>query len=181
MTDVIVIGGGPAGLSAGLFTAKNELNTKLFDTDTTAMHSAWLYNYLGLPDTGGEEFMEIAREQADKHGVDRHQGEEVTAVKRVDGEFAVTTEQDEYTARYVVFATGRSQSLAEELGCELRDRGIKVDLDHRTTVDDAYAAGWAVRASKIQAIISAGGGAVAALDILSKERGKPYHDFDTPE
>lgn len=191
MTDVAVIGGGPAGLSAALFTAKNGLDTAVFDTDGTSLHYAWLYNYLGIKSIDGDEFLEIAREQVDEQGADRHQGEAVTGVERNgDGSddggggdgFVVTTDEDEYDATYVVFATGQSRDAAEELGCELDDDGtVAVDSDNQTSVENAYAAGWTARKDKIQAAISVGGGAAAGLDILSKEKGEAFHDFDTPE
>lgn len=180
MSDVAVVGGGPAGLSAALFTAKNGLDTVVFDTDTTAMHSAHLFNYLGIGSIDGDEFLEVARGQVDEYGATRHQGEEVTSVERDDG-FVVTTEDDRYSARYVVFATGRSRGLAEELGCDLDDDGtVTVDSDNQTTVGNAYAAGWSARKDKIQVAISVGGGAAAALDVLSEEKGRAFHDFDTP-
>ena len=40
MAHVMIVGGGPAGLSAALFTAKNGLETTVFDTDDTWMHKA---------------------------------------------------------------------------------------------------------------------------------------------
>jgi flavin-dependent dehydrogenase len=40
MSVVTIVGGGPAGLSAALFTAKNGLDTTVFDTDGTWMHKA---------------------------------------------------------------------------------------------------------------------------------------------
>jgi len=40
MVTVAIVGGGPAGLSAGLFAGKNGLDTMLFDTDKTWMHKA---------------------------------------------------------------------------------------------------------------------------------------------
>ena len=55
---------------------------------------------------------------------------------------------------------------------------IDADRNGRTEVPNLYAAGWLVRPDKIQAIISAGDGAAAALDILSIEAGKDIHDFD---
>jgi thioredoxin reductase (NADPH) len=182
MSDVAVIGGGPAGLSAALFTAKNDLDTVVFDTDDTAMHAAWLYNYLGIESIAGDEFMEVARKQVDDHGAERKQGEEVTAVERADDGFTVTTDSDEYDAKYVVFTTGRSRDMAEALGCELAGDGtVEIDMDNATTVENAYAAGWTARADKIQAAISVGGGAAAGLDILSAEKGRAFHDFNTPD
>ncbi|GAA0288065.1 NAD(P)/FAD-dependent oxidoreductase [Halobacterium noricense] len=181
MTHVIVVGGGPAGLSAALFTAKNDLETTVFDTDETWMHKAHLFNYLGIDSEDGTAFLEDAREQVDEFGVDRHQGEEVTSVEQSGDGFAVTTTDGEYEADYVILATGASRDLAEDLGAAFTDDDVvDVDVDMETSVEDAYATGAMVRVEEWQAVISAGDGAAAALNILSKEKGEHYHDFDTP-
>ncbi|MFB6151969.1 MAG: NAD(P)/FAD-dependent oxidoreductase [Haloarculaceae archaeon] len=181
MVHVTVVGGGPAGLSAALFTAKNGLDTVVFDTDGTWMHKAHLFNYLGIESEDGTAFVEDAREQVDDFGVDRHQGEEVTGVETDGGGFTVTTEDDTYDADYVVLATGADRSLAEDLGCAFTDEDVvDVDVTMETSVDDAYATGAMVRAEEWQAVISAGDGAAAALNVLSKEKGEHFHDFDTP-
>jgi len=182
MTDIAVVGGGAAGLSAALFTAQNGLDTVLFDTDDTWLHSAHLFNYLGIDSIDGSEFVETGRDQVDGFGVDRHQDEAVTAVEATGDGFTVTTEADEYEADYVVLATGTDRDLAEDLGCALTDEGtVDVDVTMETSVDDAYATGAMVRAEEWQAVISAGDGAAAALNVLSKEKGEHFHDFDTPE
>ncbi|WP_117592732.1 NAD(P)/FAD-dependent oxidoreductase [Haloprofundus halophilus] len=180
MTDVAVIGGGPAGLSAALFTAKNGLDTVVFDTDETWMHKAHLFNYLGVRSLAGDEFMSIARGQTEDRGAELRE-EKVTGVESTGEGFTVATEDDDVDARYVVFATGAKRDLAEELGCETSDNDtIDVDLSMETSVEGAYATGAMVRDQEWQAVISAGDGGAAALDILSKEKGEHYHDFDTP-
>ncbi len=55
------------------------------------------------------------------------------------------------------------------------------DRSGRTSVDGLYVVGWSTRLKKIQAIISAGDGACAALDILSARAGEDMHDFDVVE
>lgn len=180
MADVVVIGGGPAGLSTALFTAKNDLETVVFDTDRTWLHKAHLFNYLGVRSIAGDEFLAIARGQTRDRGADLRE-EEVTNVESSGAGFTITTEEGEYDARYVVFATGAKRDLATELGCETDDDDtVAVNLRMETSVENAYATGAVVRAEEWQAIISAGDGGAAALSILSKERGEHFHDFDTP-
>lgn len=182
MSDVTIIGGGPAGLSAALFTAKNGLDTLVFDTDETWMHKAYLYNYLAIEEIGGTEFMEKARNQVESFGVDLRVGEEVTDVEQKGDGFTVRTADDEDTATYVVFATGTDTKLPDQLGCEITEGGlVDVDLNMRTSVENVFAVGSLIRDQKWEAVISAGDGGAAALQILSDEAGEPVHDFDTPD
>ncbi|WP_122090141.1 NAD(P)/FAD-dependent oxidoreductase [Halalkalicoccus subterraneus] len=181
MSDVAIVGGGTAGLSAALFTAKNGLDTVVFDTDQTWMHKAHLFNYLGIGSVDGSAFMATARQQVDDFGADRHQGEEVTAIEPADDGFSITTDDGEYEATYLILATGAKRDLAEELGCELTDEGVvDVDVTMETSVENAYATGAMGRTEEWQAVISAGDGAAAALNVLTKEKGDHYHDFDVP-
>jgi len=181
MTQVIVVGGGPAGLSAALFTAKNGLDTVVFDTDETWMHKAHLFNYPGIGSVDGADYVGILRDQVDDFGVERHQGVAVEGVESDDDGFVITADGDEHTASYVVLATGTNRDLAEDLGCGFTDEGtVDVDVTMETSVGDAYATGAMVRAEEWQAVISAGDGAAAALNILTKEKGEHFHDFDTP-
>ncbi|WP_137684771.1 NAD(P)/FAD-dependent oxidoreductase [Haloarcula mannanilytica] len=181
MTDVIIVGGGPAGLSAALFAQKNGLETTVFDTDGTWMHKAHLFNYLGVGSQDGSAFMETARTQVDSFDVDRKQGTKVTDVGQTDAGFEVTTDDGTHEADYLVLATGANRDLADSLGCDMTDEDVvDVDVTMETSVDDAYATGAMVRAEEWQAVISAGDGAAAALNILTKEKGEHFHDFDTP-
>ncbi len=181
MANVIVVGGGPAGLSAALFAAKNGLETTVFDTDGTWMHKAHLFNYPGIGSVDGTLLVDTMRDQVDDFGVERHQGVEVTGVEESGDGFVVSTTEDEHAADYVVLATGASRDLAEDLGCDFsEDDTVDVGVDMETSVEDAYATGAMVRAEEWQAVISAGDGAAAALNVLSKEKGEHYHDFDVP-
>ena len=179
MVDVIVAGGGPAGLSAALFAQKNGLETVVFDTDDTWLHKAHLFNYLGVGSQDGTAFLETARRQVESFGVDHHQGEAVTDVESTGDGFRVMAD-DDHEADYLVLATGADRDLAAALGCEFDGDVVDVDVTMEMSVDDAYATGAMVREEEWQAIISAGDGAAAALNVLSKEKGGHFHDFDTP-
>lgn len=180
MTTVAIIGDGPAGLSAALFLAKNGHQAVVYGQDKTAMHAAQLHNYLGIDDMSGTDFQAASRAQAIGFGAELRDAQ-VEAITRQDGRFTIQSGDDARDADYVILAGAKAtRRLAEELGVDIADDRVQVDTENRTNVDRVYAAGRLVRANRSQAIISAGAGAVAALDILSREAGKDVHDWDTP-
>jgi thioredoxin reductase (NADPH) len=181
MATVIVIGDGPAGLSAALFLARNGMDTIVYAQDKTAMHYAELHNYLGVPEVGGTAFQQVARRQVTDHGA-VIRDEAVAEVARDGERFTVRTEDGgTETADYLVLAVGKTgQRLADQLGLERGDRGVVIDPEARTSVDRVYAAGRLVRPDRSQAVISAGQGATAALTILAREAGKDVTDWDSP-
>ncbi len=179
MADVLIVGDGPGGLSAALFLAKNGLSVTVIGKDETLMHKALLYNYLGIPKITGSDLMAAARTQVEGFGA-KVLTDSVTAMV-VDGEaYAVTVEGGEtHTGRYLILAMGSKRALADGLQLDRREDGtITVDLDQRTSLSRCYALGWSTHRHKTQAIIAAGDGARAALDILSAEKGEDFHDFD---
>ena len=182
MARVIVVGDGPAGLSAALFIARSDHEVVVYAQDDTAMHYALLHNYLGIDEIHGSRFQERARAQVVAEGADLRD-QEVSGISRGDDGFRVTVDgADDDRGDYVVLAGGKtSQALADELGVE-RDGGrVVVDTEYATGVDGLYAVGRVARPHRSQAIISAGAGATAALDILSREAGRDVTDWDTPD
>ncbi len=178
MATVLIIGDGPAGLSAALFLAKNGLQVDVFGSDKTPMHKAKLWNYLGIEELDGPTFQAIGRKQAVAAGARLHDGE-VESLERRESQFVARAANATAIGDYLILASGPKPGLVEAVGLVLAERAVPVDRDCRTAIDRIYAVGWAARPDKIQAIISAGDGAVAALDILSREQGSPFHDFDS--
>jgi len=181
MANTIIVGDGPGGLSAALFLAKNDHAVQVFGLNQTAMNYAELHNYLGVPDMLGTDFMAIARRQAEAQGATIREAE-VVAVAEAEGRFLVTIEGgDTAIADYLIFNEGRKPQLALELGVDVEDDGaIVVDRQGLSSIPKVYVVGRSVRPARSQAIITAGAGATAAIDILSREAGKDVQDWDTP-
>lgn len=179
MSNVIIVGDGPAGLSAALFLAKNGQEVTVFGVDKTAMHSAKLHNYLGIPEITGNDFQQVARAQVQQFGA-KIQAQLVTAIEKTGDGFAVSTESGErHESEYLIIAEGKSIKLAQSLGLTVTSTGVEVDRNYRSAIDKLYVVGRSTRLARSQAIISAGTGAVAALDILATEKGKDFVDYDT--
>lgn len=178
--DVAIIGDGPGGLSAALFLAKNGLEAVVFGEDQTAMHWAQIKNYLGVPEMHGSEFQKNARRQVEGFGA-RIEARHVEKVEPSGAGFQLTLKGgDVVTARFVILSEGKAPRLATQLGLALDGTAAVTDRNCATSVPGVYAVGRLARPNRSQAIISAGDGAVAALDILSKEKGKPFTDWDSP-
>lgn len=180
MPEVIIVGDGPGGLSAALFLAKNKLDVVVFGSDKTAMHYAQLRNYLGIRDIHGSELQKIAREQVSSFG-GRLRDDKVTEIARSGSGFAVTLESGEkLTSRYLILSEGKAPVLAKQIGLVFEEgTGIATDKNARTEIG-VYVVGRSARPGRSQAIISAGDGAAAAIDILSREKGESFVDWDEP-
>jgi thioredoxin reductase (NADPH) len=178
MTRINIVGDGPGGLSAALFLAKNGHEVKVFGTNKTAMNFAYMYNYLGIPEIAGTEFQEVAKNQVERAGASIFHEQVLSA--RINGIFTVATDAGVHHSEYLILTEGKNPELAIHLGVELTDGGVQVDQDCRTSIEGLYVVGRAVRPTRSQAIISAGAGAVAALDILARETGEDVQDWDSP-
>ncbi|GIU91926.1 MAG: thioredoxin reductase [Acidimicrobiia bacterium] len=180
MASVVIVGDGPGGLSAALFLAKNGQQVTVFGQDKTAVHYAYLYNYLGIPEISGSDFQKTARDQVERHGAELVE-DEVTSVEAGERFRVVTAEGRTVEADYLILTEGKNPKLARSLGlAETPEGAIAVDSECRSSLDRVYVVGRSIRPNRSQVVISAGDGAKAALDILAREEGKDVQDWDTP-
>lgn len=179
MASIIVVGDGPGGLSAALFLARGGHAVTVIGADKTAMHFAHLNNYLGSPNTLGTALQETAKAQVTAAGATITSGA-AKAISPDGARFTVATEDGaRLTADYILLSEGRTHTVGDALGLDLAPSGgIAVDRDQRTSLDRVYAVGRSTRPTRSQAIISAGDGAVAALDILAREAGADVQDWE---
>ncbi len=109
MYDVIVIGGGPAGMTAALYAARAGKSVMLLEANAFGGQIATsprVENFPSVADIDGAELANRMFEQVTAHGVEFNMG--TAEVHARDGVFDVNTEFDSYTARAVVLATGVS-------------------------------------------------------------------------
>ena len=107
MTGVAIIGGGPSGLSAAIYTARADRRTLVFDSGGgTTRDVDTMENVYGFPDgVTGPELVEVGREHAQKFGAEIIE-EEVVHVGRAGETYRVETTVAEYEVDGVVLATG---------------------------------------------------------------------------
>jgi thioredoxin reductase (NADPH) len=182
MPHTIVIGDGPGGLSAALFLAKNKVDVVVFGQDATAMNYALVRNYLGISEVLGSDFQKAARKQVAAFGAQIRDEHIADVASSEDGRWAVTVEGGErLTARYLILSEGKAPKLAKKLGLVFEEgTGIATDRNSHTKLDGVYVVGRSARPGRSQAIISAGDGAAAAIDILSRDKNESFVDWDEP-
>lgn len=184
MSDILIIGAGPAGASAALFAAKAGKSTVLIDSDSSMTKKAWIENHYGISEISGPDLVNIGKKQAAKFGAEVV-ADKVSNVVKNDNGFTVTTEGGaSYEAAHVIIATGISTELAGQIGITLKDGTepriktvIAADAEGKTNIAGIWAAGTAAGVS-VHTIITAGDGAKVAINVISELNGARYVDHD---
>ena len=106
--DVIIVGGGPAGLSAAVYARRANLKTAVIEKLTFGgiiTTTDLIENYLGFPAISGADFGKAIQEHAMKYNPDMIQAE-VKLVKDVEGGYEVQTDAGNFTTKTVIVASG---------------------------------------------------------------------------
>jgi len=183
MYDVAIIGAGPAGASAAIFTAKAGKRTIVFDSEQSITRRAWLQNHYGIESIDGPELVDIGKRQAQSFGAEMVQAAVNDVKKNTDG-FVIATENETFEAKYIIFATGLWADVAEKIGLKTKpatEPRIKTIIDGdgngRTNIEGIWAAG-TVAGVSVHTIITAGDGAKVAINVISEMNGERYVDHD---
>jgi thioredoxin reductase (NADPH) len=130
MDDCIIIGAGPAGLTAAIYLARFHLSIRLFDSGSSrAALIPCTHNHAGYPGgIAGAELLARMLEQARSFGAQREAQEVTDLAREEDGSFRVIAGQGGYRARTVLLATGvvnhRPPGMEEALHDEALQRGL---------------------------------------------------------
>lgn len=174
MVDLIIVGAGPAGITASIYAARKRMNflTVTKDIGGQAAWSADIENYTGYQLITGLELVDKFEEHMQKYGIKLKENEEVTELERRDEHIWVKTDKGIYEARTAVIASGKS---SRELGVpgekEFKNRG----LTYCATCDAP------LFAEKDVAVIGGGNSALDAALQLIKIAKHIYLINNTPE
>lgn len=127
--DCLIVGGGPAGLTAAIYLTRYHLSLKVIDAGKS--RAGWIpctHNHAGYPDgISGKELLRLMREQAQKYGASIETGR-VTRLDRIEGGgFCATWGGGSLNARTVLLATGvtnRRPPMDEKLHDDALARGL---------------------------------------------------------
>lgn len=109
--DTIILGGGPAGFSAGIYAARGAVSTAIIDINMLGGQPSnylELENYPSYDKIGGFDLMEKFEQHADKFGVQKFPMQEITGINLTSNPKIITTKEDEFRAKTIIIATGAS-------------------------------------------------------------------------
>ncbi len=136
--DVVIIGGGPGGLTAGLYAARGDMKTLLLEKLLPGGQAAttyWIDNYPGFVDgVSGPQLMMSMKDQALRFGLEI-KTDEVVDLEVLDDGFAVVGQDGRYTSHAVIIAAGATVAQLGVPGEEkLRGKGVS----YCATCDGAF-------------------------------------------
>lgn len=127
MFDLIIIGAGPAGITAGVYAARKRMNLLVITKDIggQAAISGDVENYTGYQFISGPELAVKFEEHIRKFSVELREDEEVTEIKKREELISIKTNKASYTAKTVIIASGkRARELDVPGEKEFKNRGL---------------------------------------------------------
>lgn len=166
MYDVIIIGGGPAGLSAAIYSSRRALKTLVISRDIGGQIAKTpdIENYPGVEKISGVELANKFKTQAEKFGATII-FEETTKIEKTEDKFSVKTLRNEYEAKTVILASGKKPRELDVPGeNEFKGRGVS----YCATCDAPFFK------NKTLAVVGGGNSALDAALLASKYCKKVY-------
>lgn len=166
--DIIILGGGPAGLSAAIYAARSSAKTAIIDISMLGGQPSnylELENYPGFSKIGGYDLMEKFEEHADMFGIQKFPMEEIQSVDLTSEIKTVTTLNGEFKAKSIIIATGAQ---SKKLGVEGEKEFVGRGVSYCAVCDGAF------YKDKVVAVVGGGNAAVEEAGYLTKFASKVY-------
>lgn len=166
--DLIVLGGGPAGLNAALYAKRGGIDVAIVDTSSVGgqpVNYLEIENYLGFPTIQGWELAEKFEQHIDKFNIQKFQNEEIQNVDLISTIKTVQTLKNKYLAKTIIIATGASP---KKLGIRGEDEYIGKGVSYCAVCDGAF------YKNKTVVVIGGGNAAVEEGIYLTKFAEKVY-------
>jgi len=160
--DVVIIGAGPAGLSAALYLARYEKKILLLSEDIggQAFTAGEIGNYPGFDLISGEDLsMKVGEQLKQYKNLEFKYPQKVESVQKEEGGFNVKTSQDNYSAKTVLISAGKRH---RHLGIPSEEELVGKGLSYCATCDGPFAKG------KKVVVIGGGNSAADAAMILGR-------------
>lgn len=109
MQDLIIIGGGPAGMTAAVYAVRKQLDTLVIAKDLGGqlLWTKDIENYMGYQYITGPELINKFEEQVKRFPVTIKYDEVIKLSRAMDGSFAIKTSEDSYHCKAVIVASGK--------------------------------------------------------------------------
>lgn len=173
--DTVILGGGPAGLSAAIYAARGACSTAIIDTSMLGgqpTNYLELENYPGFGLVDGFDLMEKFEQHVDKFGVSKFPMQEIEEIDLKPQIKTIKTKEATFSAKTVIIATGaQSKKLGIPGEKEFTGRGVS----YCAVCDGAF------YKEKVVAVVGGGNAAVEEAMYLTKFASKVYiiHRRDT--
>ena len=164
--DTIILGGGPAGLSAAIYASRGAVSTAIVDINMLGGQPSnylELENYPGFQVVGGYDLMEKFEEHADKFGVQKFPMQEIESVDLKNK--IIKTKEHEFKAKTIIIATGAQPM---KLGVPGEKEFVGRGVSYCAVCDGAF------YRNKIVAVVGGGNAAVEEAMYLTKFADKVY-------